>query len=67
MTKINSCYECKDRHPACHDHCKRYQEAKEEYLEKTRKIKHEKYKDALATSFTVESTAKTRGKKLRCI
>ena len=35
---INTCMDCEDRHPACHDTCEKYQAAKAE---------HEKRKQAI--------------------
>lgn len=39
---INTCRDCPDRHPACHDHCEKYQEALAEWKEKKQSIKHTK-------------------------
>lgn len=34
-----SCKDCQDRHPACHDHCERYKEAKKQWDERKEVIK----------------------------
>lgn len=39
---INTCKDCKDRYPACHDHCEKYQNALAEWKEKKQSIKHNK-------------------------
>lgn len=42
MRLIDTCHDCKDRYPACHDHCEKYKKAKEKYREQTSIIKQAK-------------------------
>jgi len=41
-SSINTCLDCQERHPACHDHCDKYQAAKEKRSEEIQKIRENK-------------------------
>lgn len=34
LNTIGTCKDCKERYPACHDHCERYLTAKKEIIER---------------------------------
>jgi hypothetical protein len=58
------CYECQDRHPACHDTCEKYVNAKTEYEERKAKIKTERDKFKEIDVYHLEAVRRTR--KIKC-
>ena len=51
MLKINVCRDCQERHPACHDRCEKYQEAKRKVQEEKEKILTAMQKDAVYADY----------------
>lgn len=47
MGRIDVCYGCEDRYPACHDHCEKYKEAKDKFNARKTEIYNGKLKDAV--------------------
>lgn len=39
------CKDCKERYPACHDHCEKYKEALQEHKDRLQTINEKKDKD----------------------
>ena len=60
----NVCFECQDRHPACHDTCEKYFEAKNEFEERKAKIKTERDKYKEIDIYHLEAVRRTR--KVKC-
>ena len=56
----NCCFECPERHPACHDTCEKYKAAKDVWEAKKRSIKkvRDKYKDY--DGFKIETVQRTK-------
>lgn len=57
---INTCRDCPDKHPGCHDHCEKYQSALAEWKEKKAAVKHAKRLYKQYDDFRVESLARFR-------
>ena len=58
------CYDCQDRHPACHDTCERYSEAKTEFEQRKAVIKSERDKYKQIDIYHLEAVRRTR--KVKC-
>lgn len=58
-----ACYECPDRHPACHDTCPKYQQALAEWMEFKRNAKHNKQMHQLYDKYRVEAYIKGKRRK----
>lgn len=55
---INTCLDCPDRYPACHDHCEKYQAALAEWLDKKRVAKSAKRKRRDYDDFKINAMLK---------
>ena len=60
MLKINVCRDCQERHPACHDRCEKYQEAKRKVQEEKDKILNAMKKDAVYADYKRKKIRKER-------
>lgn len=60
MLKINVCRYCQERHPACHDRCEKYQEAKRKVQEEKEKILTAMQKDAVYADYKRKIIRKER-------
>lgn len=57
---METCRNCQERYPACHDYCKRYKDAKAEYQEQTSIIKQAQKRMMDIDSFHYEAVVKTK-------
>ena len=60
MQKITVCKDCPDRHPACHDHCEKYQEAKRKVQEEKEKLLTAMKNDAVYADYKRKKIRKER-------
>ena len=51
MKNIDTCRGCTERYPACHDHCKRYLDAKAEMLEQRQQYKASYKSERMMTEY----------------
>lgn len=56
------CYECKERHPGCHDSCQTYIEARAEYDERKEAIQKARANDDLYDEYKLKCIRKARKK-----
>lgn len=54
-TRISCCYQCEDRHMACHDSCEKYLNEKSEYLAEQEIIKKSKTDEYQIRSFKLDA------------
>lgn len=57
-----TCYQCEDRYPACHDHCEKYITAKREWFEKQKIAKEAKHKALLTYQHHFDAVRKSKRK-----
>ena len=57
---INTCKDCPDRYPACHDKCEKYQDALAEWIEQKRTIRHEKHLHLEYDKFKINAMNRNR-------
>lgn len=55
------CHECEERHPACHDHCEKYIEAKKKWDEKNIAIRESKKDERLYKDYKYNRIEKAKG------
>ena len=60
MQKITVCKDCPDRHPACHDRCEKYQEAKRKVQEEKEKLLTAMKNDAVYADYKRKKIRKER-------
>lgn len=60
MQKITVCKDCPDRHPACHDHCEKYIQAKKDLQERKDMILKAMQKDAIYMDYKRKKIRKER-------
>lgn len=58
----SACYECQDRHPACHDTCERYIEEKAKHEERRQQIRSAREKANAYDLYKYEAILKTKKK-----
>ena len=61
-SKIGCCFECPERHPACHDTCEKYKEARQRWLEERHYINQARSREINYRDFKVQNICKTRNK-----
>lgn len=57
------CKNCEERHPLCHDKCKRYKEFRSALNEKNDEIRSIKQKQRLINSYQKDAIERTSGKR----
>ena len=57
-----TCYQCEDRHPACHDHCEKYLSAKEQWKERQERTKRAKEEFFISYQQHVDAIRRTKRK-----
>lgn len=60
MQKITVCKDCQDRHPACHDRCEKYIQAKKDLQERKDMILKAMQKDAIYMDYKRKKIRKER-------
>ena len=60
MQKITVCKDCPDRHPACHDRCEKYIQAKKDLQERKDMILKAMQKDAVYMDYKRKKIRKER-------
>lgn len=60
MQKITVCKDCPDRHPACHDRCEKYIQAKKDLQERKDMILKAMQKDAIYMDYKRKKIRKER-------
>lgn len=51
MNRIKVCHGCTERYPACHDHCEKYIQAKQDWENQKELIKENKAKEDLYSDY----------------
>ena len=59
---VTCCYECQERHPACHDHCEKYISEKAEYNERQQMIKDARARQHDLDAFKKTAIAKSKSR-----